>query len=89
MTKAKVQTLPAQHPALPAQHQPVPPLVLIRLPEVLRRTALSKTFIYDAVKAGTFPASVPLGGGKAVAWVESEVNQWIADRIAAARGGAQ
>ncbi|QLG87069.1 AlpA family transcriptional regulator [Chitinibacter bivalviorum] len=71
--------------ALPAQHQPVQPSVLIRLPEVLRRTALSKTSIYDLMKAGEFCQSVPLGG-KAVAWLESEVEQWIQGRIAAARG---
>lgn len=97
MTKAQAHTLPAKayntptqaaaHD-LPTHGQPVPPLVLIRLTVVLQRTALSKTSIYDLMKAGDFPASIPLGG-KSVAWVESEVNQWIADRIAAARGGAK
>ena len=71
--------------ALPSQHQPVQSSVLIRLPEVLRRTALSKTSIYDLAKSGDFPASIPLGG-KAVAWLESEVEQWIQGRIAVARG---
>lgn len=71
--------------ALPDQHQPVQSSVLIRLPEVLRRTALSKTSIYDLAKSGDFPASIPLGG-KAVAWLESEVEQWIQSRIAVARG---
>jgi prophage regulatory protein len=88
MKNAQVHTLPAQAPAhdLPVQHQPVPPSVLIRLPEVLRRTALSKTTIYALVKAGEFASPIPLGG-KAVAWLESDVEAWIQGRIAAARGG--
>lgn len=88
MKKAQVHTMPAQAPAhdLPTNSQPVPPSVLIRLPEVLRRSALSKTSVYDLMKAGDFPASIPLGG-KAVAWLESDVEAWIQGRIAAARGG--
>jgi prophage regulatory protein len=37
--------------------------------------------IYDGQKNGTFPQSVPLGK-RTVAWVESEIETWIARRIA-------
>jgi prophage regulatory protein len=56
---------------------------LIRLPEVLARTGLSRSSVYARIKAdGSFPAPVDLGTGHAVAWVEEEVDSWIAKRIA-------
>ena len=60
---------------------------LLRLPDVIRLTGLARSSIYDATRASTFPKPVPLCG-RNVAWVSTEVAQWIADRIAA-RGGAQ
>jgi prophage regulatory protein len=56
----------------------------LRLPEVRRITGLSKSSIYARIAEGTFPAPVPLGG-KAVGWIEAEVNQWVYDRISDAR----
>ena len=53
---------------------------LIKLAEVRQRTALSKTTIYLLIQQGKFPSSVRLGE-RAVAWAESEVDDWIADRI--------
>jgi prophage regulatory protein len=57
------------------------PKVLLRLPVVIARTGLTTTEIYEAQKLGTFPASVPLGE-RTVGWVESEIDEWIAQRIA-------
>ena len=37
--------------------------------------------LYDKVSRGEFPASIPLGD-RAVGWLESEVDQWIAERVA-------
>lgn len=54
---------------------------LIRLPAVKRLAGLSTTEIYRRMAEGRFPKSVPLGA-KAVAWIESEVRGWVADRIA-------
>lgn len=54
---------------------------LLRLAEVIARVGFGKTAIYDRIRAGTFPKPVPLGG--VVAWVESEIDAWIAARIAA------
>ncbi|MGO1073735.1 helix-turn-helix transcriptional regulator [Lysobacter sp. CA199] len=55
---------------------------LLRLPEVMRRTGLSRSEVYRRVAAETFPAPVKLGA-RASAWVAVEVGAWIADRIAA------
>ncbi|WP_449428803.1 helix-turn-helix transcriptional regulator [Rhodanobacter umsongensis] len=63
------------------------PQRLIRLPEVIRQTGLARSSAYDGIRAGTFPKPVPLCG-RNVAWVESEIQQWIAERIAASRGAA-
>ena len=57
---------------------------ILRLPTVKARTGLSRSTIYLRVAEGTFPDSVSLGG-RAVGWVEEEVNDWLAKRIAASR----
>jgi prophage regulatory protein len=54
---------------------------LLRLPGVKTRTGLTTTEIYEAQKEGTFPASVRISE-RCVAWVETEINEWIAQRIA-------
>lgn len=56
---------------------------LIRLPETLAKTGLSRTRLYEAVAAGTFPKPVKLGpNARAVAWPAEEIDAWIAQRIA-------
>ena len=54
---------------------------IVRLPTVKGRTGLSRSTIYLRVSQGTFPAPVSLGG-RAVGWIESEVDAWIAARAA-------
>lgn len=57
---------------------------LIRLPETLAKTGLSRTRLYEAIAAGTFPKPVKLGpDARAIGFVESELDRWIAERIAA------
>lgn len=63
---------------------PTRPLRIIRLPEVESRVGFRKTAIYAMERAGKFPRRVQLGPNSA-GWVESEVESWIADRIAASR----
>jgi prophage regulatory protein len=53
---------------------------LIKLSEVVKVTGLSRSRIYQLINEGGFPENVPLGG-RAVAWVESEVQQWIGGAI--------
>jgi len=57
---------------------------LIRLPEVKRRTGLSRSTIYDLMDRGVFPLSVQIGL-RMVAWVETEIDAWIERRIFDAR----
>ncbi len=54
---------------------------LLRRREVESRTGLSRSSIYARMALGTFPASIDLGG-RAVAWREDEVDEWILARIA-------
>lgn len=55
---------------------------LIRLPRVLEKTGFSEPWIYRLMSQKRFPRPTKLGR-RAVAWVESEVDEWIAERIAA------
>ena len=57
---------------------------LIRLPEVLKRTGFGKAWIYRLISEGRFPAPVKIGV-RAVAFVESEVDEWIQSVIEASR----
>lgn len=57
------------------------PLRLLPLrPDVQARTSLGKTQIYALLKIGAFPQPVRLG--RRIAFVETEINDWIAARIA-------
>jgi prophage regulatory protein len=59
-------------------------LTILRRKQVEAKTGLSRSSIYDAVKAGTFPAPVNLGA-RAVGWIAGEVDNWIAQRIEQSR----
>lgn len=61
-----------------AQHR------IIRLPGVQTRTGLSRSSIYLAISRNTFPQPVPLGA-RAVGWLESEIDNWLEERIASGR----
>ncbi len=49
----------------------------MRLPDVMERTGLSRSFVYKIVNDKTFPA--PRKVGRTTVWVESEINQWMLD----------
>ena len=61
---------------------------MLPLKEVIYFTGLSSTTIYDMLDKKsnrydpTFPTQVKLSKGR-VAWVESEVAQWLSDKLAA------
>lgn len=57
---------------------------LIRLPEVLKRTGFGKAWVYRLISEGRFPAPVKIGV-RAVAFVESEVDEWIQSVIETSR----
>jgi len=57
---------------------------LLRLPAVEAMVGMKKSQIFQAAKAGLFPKPVtPMVNGRAVAWVESEIDDYIDGRCAA------
>ncbi|MXW68021.1 MAG: AlpA family transcriptional regulator [Gemmatimonadales bacterium] len=64
------------------------PIRFLRLPEVEARTGLARATIYVRMAEGTFPKSVSLGG-RAVGWIETEINEWGRERIADSRSGGE
>ena len=53
---------------------------ILRLPTVKSRTGLSRSSIYLRVSQGMFPKQVSLGG-RAVGWLESEVEDWLRKQV--------
>lgn len=56
----------------------------IRRREVQRLTGLSRSSLYRLIAEKDFPPAIQLSTNT-VAWLESEVNAWILDRVAASR----
>ena len=56
-------------------------LRLIRRKEVQTKTGLGAASIYAMMQQGTFPKAVNISERR-VAWIESEVDAWIAERVA-------
>ncbi len=52
---------------------------MLRPPEVMARTGLSRTTIWRHVRAGTFPAPLVLGKGS-IGWPESTITDWLDSR---------
>jgi len=53
---------------------------LKRLPDVLNRVGYSRSTIYQLIAEGKFPKPINLGA-RAVAWLESDIDSWIAERV--------
>ena len=58
---------------------------ILRLPAVKNRTGLSRSTIYSRISQDKFPKPISLGS-RAVGWVESEIEEWLSQRIDASRG---
>lgn len=56
---------------------------LLRLKEVMKRTGLSRSMIYELAGKGKFPKQI-LITERCVGWVEDEVHDWILQRLEAA-----
>ena len=61
-------------------------LTFQKLPKVKTRTAKSRSSIYAGVADGSFPKPIKLGP-RAVAWVSTEIDEWIQSRIDESRPG--
>ena len=57
---------------------------ILRLPAVKARTGLSRSTIYLRISEDRFPKPICLGG-RAVGWVETEINDWLNQQIEASR----
>jgi prophage regulatory protein len=57
---------------------------ILRLPEVRRSTGLSRSTIYLRIAQDAFPKPVSLGG-RAVGWLEAEIQEWLQQQIEASR----
>lgn len=55
-------------------------LRLLSLKDVLARTALSKSTIYQLIKDNAFPKSINITTRR-VAWVAHEIDNWLSERI--------
>ena len=64
----------------------VPAEQILRLPQVCRVTGLGRSMIYQLEAERRFPTRVRIGL-RAVGWVESEVQLWLASRIEHHRAG--
>jgi len=61
---------------------------ILRWPELNNTVGYSRTNIYYLMKKGDFPQAIKLGG-RAIGWLESEVNEWINDRVVRSRKGEE
>jgi prophage regulatory protein len=64
------------------------PRRVLKLPQVLARTRLSRSKLYEDIAQGIFPAPIPLGP-RAVGWLESEIDDWLDARVAERDVGAK
>ena len=57
---------------------------ILRLPAVKARTGLSRSTIYLRISECEFPKPISLGG-RAVGWVEGEIDDWLKFQIKKSR----
>ena len=53
---------------------------LIRLPEVLNRTGISRSLVYKLIKEDSFPKQINTSP-RTSGWLESEIDEWIEERV--------
>ena len=56
----------------------------LRLPKVKQLTGFGRSQIYHLIKQGKFPKQIHIGP-KSVAWLDSEVSEWMKERIRLSR----
>lgn len=52
---------------------------MLRAPEVVRRTGLSRTTIWRQIRAGRFPAPLALSENS-IGWPAAEIDAWLGSR---------
>jgi len=72
-----IQKYPA---GIPYPNQSVP-IVVVRHTQVRKKLNVSSSTLFDLIARGIFPKPFTLvPNGRAVGWLEHEVDQWIIDR---------
>lgn len=54
---------------------------ILRRPKVEEKSGLARSTLYLLVKSGKFPKPINLGP-RSVGWIESEIDEWLALRMA-------
>ena len=82
VTRIRPSQMPpvASRSIVEAEVDPVP-IVMLRLLDVCRITGLCRSAIYQLESEQRFPQRVNIGP-RAVAWVASEVQEWLKQRMA-------
>jgi prophage regulatory protein len=57
---------------------------ILKIGEVVKKTGLSKSQIHRMIAAESFPMAIKIGF-RASGWIESEVEDWISERIILSR----
>ena len=58
---------------------------ILRWPQVQARVGLCRSRIYQLIETGNFPRQIKLSD-RATGWLESEIDQWILERVRAREG---
>lgn len=53
---------------------------VLRMPEVILTTGLSRSTIYAEISKGNFPKQLKLTGGRSSGWLESSVSEWLTSK---------
>jgi len=56
-------------------------IAILRLPEVLFRTGLSRATLYGLIAKEEFPHPISISA-RSVGWIEGEIIEWLKERIA-------
>lgn len=54
---------------------------VVRLRAAEAKIGIKKTKIYKLMREGKFPPCIKLGGGRAVGWLEEDLDKWIRDQV--------
>jgi len=60
-------------------------LSILRRRQVEKRVGLTRSPLYARIKAGTFPKPIQLGNGRAVGWIEAEIDAWLTAQVEKSR----
>jgi prophage regulatory protein len=58
---------------------------ILRWPEVQARIPISRSHAHALAAKGLFPRPIKICGSRSSGWLESEINAFLADRIAQSR----